>query len=329
MGHTAGTFRHTARATRASERARVPAMPELPQDPPGRRAQAAADRARAVAEAQEGVLSRRQLLACGVSSSRIGRWVRRGWLLRLHPGVYALGHRAISPRGRLIAALLYAGAGSVLSHGTAAHHWALIAKPPPQIHVSAPVGRRNLRGVVVHTPRAILRDRHDGMPVTSVARTLMDTAARVPAWQLRKALAEADFRDRLDPEDLRRTMGRGHPGSARLRRATEGHMPELARTLSPLEDQFLLLCEGHGIPMPEPNARVGRYMVDALWAEEHLIVELDGAAAHSSPDQRRRDEHRTAVLRELGYRVLRFTWHDVVRNPGAVAATVLAALAAN
>jgi predicted transcriptional regulator of viral defense system len=225
-------------------------MREPLQDRPGGRAWVAAVRSvRAVAEAQEGVVSRRQLLACGVSSSRIGRWVARGWLLRLHPGVYALGHRAISPRARLIAALLYAGERGVLSHGTAAHHWGLTRKPPPQIHVSVPVQRRSVPGVVVHTPRTVVRDTHDGLPVTSVARTLMDMAPRIPGWELRKALAEADYRGWLDAGDLRRVMGRGHPGSARLRRAIERHMPELARTLSPLEDRFLLLCERYGIPL--------------------------------------------------------------------------------
>ena len=148
----------------------------------------------------------------------------------------------------------------------------------------------------------------------------MDMAPSTPDWELRKALAEADYREILDAEELRAVMGRGHPGSARLRSAIERHMPELARTLSPLEDVFLLLCEREGIPLPSRNAEIGPYMVDALWEDRRLIVELDGAAAHSSPDQRRRDEIRAAHLRGLGYTLLRFTWHDVVRQPTATAA---------
>jgi Protein of unknown function (DUF559)/Transcriptional regulator, AbiEi antitoxin len=301
-------------------------MRELTPPAPGRWPDAAAVRVRVLAESQEGVLSRAQLLASGVSSARIGRWVARGWLLRLHPGVYALGHRAISPRGKKLAALLYAGDLSVLSHRTGLHHWGRIREAAPVIHVSVPAQRPNVRGIVAHTPRAIVATEHDGLRVTSVARTLMDSAPSTPDWELRKALAEADYRSLLDADDLRRVMGRGHPGSARLRRAIERHMPELARTLSPLEDRFLLLCEPRGIPLPEPNARIGPYLVDALWRSERLIVELDGAAAHSSPDQRRRDAARAGHLRRLGYTVLRFTWHDVVRRPGTVAAAIRSAL---
>lgn len=303
-------------------------MSDLMQPALGRWPEPAAVRVRVLAEAQEGVLSRTQLLASGVSSARIGRWVARGWLLRLHPGVYALGHRAISPRGMKLAALLYAGDLSALSHRTGLHHWELINEAPPVIHLSVPVQRPNVRGILTHTPRVVLATEHDGLRVTTVARTLMDSSPSTPDWELRKALAEAEYQSLLDAEDLRRVMGRGHPGSARLRRAIERHMPELARTLSPLEDRFFFLCERHCIPLPEPNVRIGPFVVDALWLAERLIVELDGAAAHSSPDQRRRDEARAEHLRKLGYTLLRFTWHDVVRTPGAVATAVRSALQA-
>jgi REase_MTES_1575/Transcriptional regulator, AbiEi antitoxin len=283
-------------------------------------------RAREVAEAQEGVIGRAQLLACGIPNGRIGRWVSRGLLLRRHPGVYAFGHGAVSARAELIAALLYGGDESALSHRTAAHARELVDSAPPAIHISVPVRRQNVPGVVVHVPRAIVASMHAGLLATTVARTLMDMAPSTPDWELRKALAEADFRKVLDAEELRAVMGRGHPGSARLRHSIERHMPELARTLSPLEDVFLLLCEREGIPLPEPNVRIGPYVVDALWENRLLIVELDGAAAHSSPDQRRRDEIRAGHLRDLGYTLLRFTWRDVVRRPSATAAAVRAAL---
>ena len=283
-------------------------------------------RAREVAEAQDGVVSRAQLLACEVPNARIGRWVRRGLLLRRHPGVYAFGHRAISARGRLIAALLYGGDGSALSHRTAGHCRTLIRSAPPAIHISVRLRRKNVPGVVVHVPREIVAGMHDGLRVTTVGRTLMDMAPTTPDWELRKALAEADYRGVLDAAELCAVLGRGHPGSARLRSAIERHMPELARTLSPLEDVFFLLCEREGIPLPEPNAEIGSYMVDALWEDRRLIVELDGVAAHSSPDQRRRDEVRAAHLRGLGYTLLRFTWHDVVRRPAATAEAVRSAL---
>ena len=57
-------------------------------------------------------------------------------------------------------------------------------------------------------------------------------------------------------------------------------MPELAQTFSVLEERFLELCEWAHLRIPEINARVGRMRVDALWREERIAVELDGAAAH-------------------------------------------------
>src|SRR4051812_31275282 len=92
---------------------------ELPQSAPTPRVPIAVVRAIAVAERQWGVLSRAQLAECGLSGGAVSRWIERGRLQRLLPGVYALGHRALQTEGRLVAALLYAGPGAALSHSTA------------------------------------------------------------------------------------------------------------------------------------------------------------------------------------------------------------------
>jgi len=104
-------------------------------------------------------------------------------------------------------------------------------------------------------------------------------------------------------------------------------MPELARTLSPLEDRLMFLCERRGLPLPEPNVWVGGFLVDALWRRERVIVEVDGRAAHGSPSQRRRDRERDEKLRTAGYTVLRYTWTHVTHEPSRVAAEIRAALA--
>jgi len=180
----------------------------------------------------------------------------------------------------------------------------------------------------MHRPRCLDAVEHDGLRATTPVRTLIDISPGCSDHDLRKALAQADFHGHLDPVALKSLMGKGVEGSAALRSAIDRHMPELARTLSPLEDKLLFLCESRGLPVPEPNVWVEGFLVDALWRRERLIVEVDGRAAHGSPSQRRRDRERDAKLRAAGYAVLRFTWHEVVHTPSRVASEVAAALKA-
>ena len=83
-----------------------------------------------MAERQWGVIARWQLLECGLSVAAISRWVSAGRLHRIYPGVYAVGHAALSTEGILLAAILYAGPGAALSHASAAHWWGLLLYCP-------------------------------------------------------------------------------------------------------------------------------------------------------------------------------------------------------
>ena len=286
----------------------------------------AAERARWVAEMQDGPISRQQLTACGFSSSKIGRLADEGWLPRLYPGTYALGQRALAQRGKLVAPLLYAGEGSAICHDTAGALRTLIARELYPIHISCTEKRRAPAGVIFHRPRSFDAEVFRGLPVTTLPQTLVDIASRCQDWELRKALANADFGGKLTPASLAAVMGKGLPGSAPLRVAILAHMPELAETLSPLEDMLLLLCEKHGVPLPTPNQRVGRFTPDGVWPEAMLIVELDGGRNHSSPSQRRRDAERDMYFRRLGYQVLRYTYWQVSRQGFAIATELRATL---
>jgi predicted transcriptional regulator of viral defense system len=271
-----------------------------------------------VAGSQWGVVNRHQLLECGLSPSAILRWRSAGRLHALYPGVYAVGHAYVGDRGRLAAALLHAGRGAVLSHTTAASWWGLTAGTDAPIHISVPRRRRLDARVVAHHPRALERTVRQRLPVTPVARTLRDLATVVPAPDLRKALAEADYRQLADIDELRAAPSGGAPGSAALRAALARHLPELALTASPLEDEFLFLCESAGFPLPGVNRWVGGYKVDALWREQRLIVELDGRSAHGSESRTLIDRERDVRLRSLGFEVRRYTWHQVTQNARAV-----------
>jgi hypothetical protein len=279
----------------------------------------------ALAERQDGVISRGQLRACGVSDTDIARWHRDSRLHRLHPAVYALGHTALGIRGSIFAALLYAGPESALSHQTAAWLWKLIPTRPNRVHVTTPRDRTSIEAIAVH--RASVRVvRRDCFPVTSLPRTLLHLAATMPFAGLRRALAEADFLRLLDPSAVTAELGRGRKGSAALRKALTLHLPELASANEGVEEAFLLLCERAGIPIPGVNVYAQGFKVDCLWHAERLIVELDSQLAHGHATAVKRDRHRDLMLRRAAYKVRRYTWNQVVDEPDAVVEDLRAAL---
>lgn len=286
----------------------------------GKRNDRAAVRVARLAARQEGVVKEAQLRALGLDRFAVARSVDAAKLHRRYPGVYLVGHEALSFKGELIAALFYAGDGAALSHRSAAHWWGLVQTPPQRIHISVPRRHRPVAGIALHHPRSVKRVLHHRLPVTPAARTLLDVATDATDHELRKALAEADFQDLLDVGDLESVMRRGRRGSRRLRRTYRAHLPQLARTETPLEDEFVLLCERYAIPLPEPNVWIAGYRVDAIWHSERVIVELDGRDAHSSQARRLTDHQRDLKLRALGYVVRRYSWHQVFKHPADVAA---------
>jgi hypothetical protein len=320
-------MRHGSRAPGHTATAILAAMTGAPQSTSNCRTQIASPRLRELATRQWGVFSRAQLRSCGFSDAGIARAVARGWLVRIHPGVYAFGHDVLPIEGRLMAALLYAGPGSALSHTTAAWWWGVIETLPRVIHISSGHRRRPRTGLRLHLPRGLERDFHRTLPVTPVSRTLLDLAASLGFDGLRRAVAEADYRGLLDASAVAAVLGPGRPGSGALRKALKAHLPQLAETLSVLEERFLLLCESYGIPLPEVNAVVGGLKVDALWRGSRTIVELDGHEAHAGPSAAERDRARELVLRTAGYRVLRYTWQQVTKQADVVAADLRVALA--
>jgi predicted transcriptional regulator of viral defense system len=290
-------------------------MPVLRRFPSDCRTKADAEQLQRLAERQFGVISRRQLLDCGLSGTMIARWVRADRLHRVHPHVYALGHAALSLDGRLVAAVLYGGDQAVLSHTTAAWVWLLVNTEPNRIHLTAPGRSPSLPGVRVHSSRDVEVVEHRGFPVTPVARTLVDIASMLGPRQVRRAVSEADYRGLLDLREIRNAVRRGRAGSRLLRTVLDIHLPQLAATFSVLEERFLELCECAGLPLPEVNAQVGRMRVDALWREQRLAVELDGGPAHGGAAAMKRDRERELALRARGFQVVRYTWDQVTRRP--------------
>ena len=261
-----------------------------------------------VAATQWGVVDYGQLLRCGASRSTITRWAAEGRLHRKHLAVYAVGHPTLPAEGELTAALFFAGSGATLSHETAAWWWGLIDEQPGRIHISVTGRRRSTTGLCIHHRRKIDRTWHRRLPVTSVPQTLLDFAATATIDRIRRALAEVEFRGLVELRDVEAALGRGCPGSVALRAALHRHKPELALTRSELERRFVLLCEAAGLSAPEVNVMLHGYLVDALWREQRVVVELDGLRGHRTRAQLESNHQRDLVLRRAGFVVHRYTW---------------------
>jgi very-short-patch-repair endonuclease len=163
-------------------------------------------------------------------------------------------------------------------------------------------------------------------PSTSVPRTLLDLATRYQHDALLRALAEAEFQHDLRPADIRRTLRRGHPGSANLRAALDEHAPGHGDVKSNLERRFRKLLLRRAIDLPLRNQRLGPWIVDCLWPDRRVVVELDGRQ-HARPHQSDRDDDRDLWLRRNRYVVRRYGTRLVDGHPDDVIADLLDAFA--
>jgi very-short-patch-repair endonuclease len=303
-------------------------MAELPRITPGNRQQPEA--VRAIASDQHGIITRPQLLATGVRSSTIHRALHSGRLHLVYRGVYStLAPELLTEDGLLIAAVSAAGHGALLSHGTAAWRWHIIPAPPTTVELSVPRPRAGHKGLTLHeTARLQSTDITTNPPfrTTTVARTLLDLAVTYQQAPLLRALAEAEFHHNLRPADIERTLRRGHPGSANLRRALKAHTPSHGTVRSNLERRFRRLLIRHGIELPLRNQPVGPYTVDCLWPDRRVAVELDGRQ-HERPHQADEDDARDLWLRANRYVTRRYGGAQVDARPHAVRDDLLGAFA--
>jgi hypothetical protein len=272
---------------------------------------------------QHGQVSTRQLRALGLSDDAIAGRVRSGRLHRRHRGVYSVGHEVQTLAARFMAAVLACGRGAVLSHHSAAAHLRLRRWQPRRPEVTVPAFRRiNPPGIVVHRSRNLdhRRDvlRHDGIWVTSPARTILDLAATLPPRALRRMVRQAQVEHRVTIRQLLELLGRanGHPGASVLRAAiADGATP----TRSELEDIVLDLIDQVTSERPAINVPLWldgeRQVPDFRWPDRRLVIEADGAAFHDHATVRAGDAHKQAQLEAHGDRVLRITWDEAVRRP--------------
>lgn len=183
-----------------------------------------------LARRQYGVVSIRQLMALGYSRDAVSEATAAGWLHRLHRGVYAVGHRRIGDHGRCLAAVLHCAPGALLSHAAAAWLWGLYRYPPGRIDVTAPTRRHSKAEIAVHHAKLAGADRalRDRIPVTSVARTLLDQAAAVSEERVERLLERAEELELFDLRAADELLGgrEGTGGSG----GCAGRSPYIERT---------------------------------------------------------------------------------------------------
>ncbi len=284
----------------------------------------------ALAAEQHNVVSLAQLVSIGFTESAVWKAVRAGRLYRIHQGVYAVGRADLTARGHWMAAVLACGPGAVLSHAAAAALHGIRQTAASRVDVTV-----TRISCVIHT--GIRVHKHpdltaadvtivDGIPVMSVARTLLALATVLREPQLERACDQAVIERVFDMREVEELLRRSHGrrGVRRLRNVlARGDLGENVPA-SGLEVRYRNLCAQAGLSKPEIN----RYLllgdeyrrVDFLWRKERVVIETDGNRYHSTGWQRARDQHRDALLTEHGYHHARITEDEIKHHPGRAVA---------
>jgi very-short-patch-repair endonuclease len=274
-----------------------------------------------LARRQHGVLTRRNLLALGFTEKGIRHRLATGRLHTISTGVYAVGRRELTPRGRWMAAVLACGDGAMLSHRSAAELWR-IGYEGGVIDVS--VRRRceiHRKGLKVRGRPSLAAGsvvQRYGIPVTDPVQTLIDLTMELKPVQVERAVNEADKHDLVDPETLRIALrGRvGEPGVKHLATLLDRHTFRLSD--SDLEVLFRPLARAAAFPPPKSKHWVLGYETDFYFPEQGLIVETDGLRYHRTPAQQARAAKRDQTHTAAGFAVLRFTHWQVKYAPTEV-----------
>lgn len=293
---------------------------------------------RAVAElaaGQHGVVARWQLRALGAGDDKIDGWIAARRLVPVYRAVFAVGHRVLTVEGRWMAGALAGGPGAALSHRSAADHWELTGLARPLAHVTTTGFHRPRAGIRFHDARLPADELtvHEGIPVTIVARTLLDLAAVESPARVRKAIAVAEARLLTDSPSLPELIERypGRRGIRTLHTVLGGIGEERGIADGELELRFDEFLDERDLPKPERNARVEvgdrTYIVDCLWPEHGLVVELDSRKHHGDWEAAESDRARDAALLSVGLVTARVTWRRLHAEPDRLEADLRLAIA--
>lgn len=286
------------------------------------------------------IVSRRQLLEADFSERQLEHYLGQGALCPIFQATYSIGGPVESWRAAWMAAVLAAGSGAMLAGGAAASLWGLSNRRSSVVDVvrshgknrmedSSPASGRKLKLRIWR--RDFLPRRPDWVnriPVLPVPELLIESAAFLPRKELGFLVSAASQKKHLDESTVARMLeqGKGRKGIKKLRHELRYWDSEMRQALSVLETMFIQICRRYGIEVPQTNRYVCGLMVDFLWAELRVVVEVDGYEFHGDRIAFERDHGRGAILMRAGYLRLAFTWRQIVERPEEVVQAVIAAL---
>jgi hypothetical protein len=294
---------------------------------------------RALAERQHGVLSRAQLRKLGASREALRSRVRSpAWQL-VSPQVVRLAGSRQTFQQNCMAAVLDAGGSAVASHRTAAALWSLPGFAPDEVHVSRSRTGTSRPGrlATVHEPRLLPRHHRaalDGVPVTTVARTVFDLCGCLHPLRAERAIDNALARKLVGLETMRgvaiELLEHGRTGSALMRQLLSERGAGYIPPASGLEARFFAVLVEAGLELPDRQVDVGSEVwtgrVDFLYRRLHLVIEIDSDIHHTAKLDAESDRRRDEALRAGGFQVVRITGGQVWERPHEVLTTVRAAL---
>ncbi len=299
--------------------------------------QASIDKAIAsLGEAQHLVMRLDHLEALGPTAAAIHKRAARRRLHRVHRGVYSLVPPKLLTRdGLYLAAVFACGPGAVLSHRSAAALHGLRSWGHTKIEVTVP-GRsgRSHDGILTHRSKTLSETDvtvENGIPCTTVARTLFDLADVVTRRQLERAFDQAEVTEAFDLRAINNQLERNPTRRAAgiVQSLLEEHYIGRTPTRSELEEAGLAMSRACGLDDPEVNVLIDPHdgeraiEADLLWREQRIIVQLDGEKFHNTRQAFERDRRNDQRLMAAGWRVIRVTWKQLKNEPERIRRTIL------
>ena len=269
-----------------------------------------------IASKDHGTVARRELIPLGVTDSEIGTRVAKGALIPQYRGVWRVGHRAPSREASYMAAVKAGPLDALLRGPPAGHAWGLVKgrAPAPEIVSRTACRVPGLRAVRCRGLTPLDGTKWKGIPITTVARTLVDLAAILSVDALARACHEAGVLHGTTPSQVKRVLARrpNAEGAAKLRLIMAGDEPVL---LSKLERGFMKLLRESGLPLPVTNKPASGRRVDCRWPEHRITVELDSYWFHRSRHAWQQGHRREREAYARGDAFRRYTWSDVFEDP--------------